>query len=164
MPACPSIYWHTSWQLPKRYVYIAARILFTQSQGLVGECRYEKKSPDFGIHLYTREAQEELLGLFHRAVLDSAPPAAAEVFTMERLREEFTIGVIVWYEIQVGAGVTVLSDPNLGPEKVEFFRHVMARNKLMVEVLRADKFLHRLSEQEPSSVPEHKLEPRNCLP
>ena len=83
---------------------------------------------------------------------------------MERLREEFTIGVIVWYEIQVGAGVTVLADPNLGPEKVEFFRHVMARNKLMVEVLRADKFLHRLSEQEPSSVPEHKLEPRNCLP
>jgi hypothetical protein len=76
-------------------------------------------SEEFGVHLYTRRAHEELLQLFHREVLASAPPGsnAPSEFTMERLREEYAIGCIAWYEIQVGAGVTVLADPSLVSER-----------------------------------------------
>ena len=65
-------------------------------------------------------------------------------FTLQRLREEYTIGCIAWYEIQVGAGVAVLGADGIEPEKVEFFRHVMARNKLMMRCLDADKIVAAL--------------------
>jgi hypothetical protein len=37
------------------------------------------KAADYGVHLYTKEAQEDLLNLFHAEVLACAPPGAAEV-------------------------------------------------------------------------------------
>ena len=101
--------------------------------------------PRWGCRLYTYEAQQELLGLYHAAVLEAAPEGTAEEFTMERLEEEYAIGCIAWYEIQVGAGVTVLADPKLEAEKVEFFRHVMARNKIIVTATGATKLVQRLA-------------------
>jgi hypothetical protein len=63
-----------------------------------------------------------------------------------RLREEFTIGVIAWYEAHVGLAMDAFNAPELAANKVALFQHTLLRNKLMIETLRADKYLIHLME------------------
>ena len=51
--------------------------------------------------LYNKQAQEELLELYYTTIVSASSEAATEL-TRERLREEFTVGCLMWYEIQVG--------------------------------------------------------------
>lgn len=51
----------------------------------------------WGCRLYTKEAQEELLDLYYRTIVETAPDGIDAEFTRERLGEEYTIGCVVWY-------------------------------------------------------------------
>ena len=60
--------------------------------GTVGEVE-----EPWGCRLYTKEAQQEVLDLYYRAIVQAAPTGIEQEFTRERLEEEYTIGCIVWY-------------------------------------------------------------------
>ena len=60
--------------------------------GTVGEVE-----EPWGCRLYTKDAQEELLDLYYRAILQAAPTGIEAEFTRERLEEEYAIGCIAWY-------------------------------------------------------------------
>ena len=57
--------------------------------GTVGEVE-----EPWGCRLYTKDAQEELLDLYYRAILQAAPTGIEAEFTRERLEEEYAIGCI----------------------------------------------------------------------
>ena len=49
------------------------------------------------------------------------------------------------YEIHVGAAVRVLADPMAPREQKEFFRHVLARHKIILAATGAPKMLKKMA-------------------
>ena len=62
------------------------------------------------------------------------------------------------YEIQVGAVVRVLADQMATREQKEFFRHVLARHKIILAATGATKLLNKVATGEKESVGERHLE------
>ena len=108
--------------------------------GTVGEVE-----EPWGCRLYTKDAQEELLDLYYNAILQAAPTGIEAEFTRERLGEEYAIGCIAWYEIQIAAVMRVLADPMAPREQKEFFRHVLARHKIILTATGAPKMLMKMA-------------------